>query len=118
MITNFENITEELTEDEMHFLPSMIAGFKLRTIENPITGKEICKSIKENTGIKLTEPRLRKFVNHIRSNSILPLIATSRGYYCSYDVNEIKEQIHSLDQRANSIHQAKKGLLKFLEINW
>jgi hypothetical protein len=33
------------------------------------------------------------------------------------NIGDIKEQIHSLDQRANSIHQAKKGLLKFLEIN-
>lgn len=116
MITNFEDITTELTADEMHFLPNMIAGFKLRTIDNPITGKEICKSIKENTGIKFTEARLRKFVNHIRSNSLLPLIATSKGYYCSFDVNEIKAQIKSLDERANAIHQAKKGLLKFLSV--
>jgi tetrahydromethanopterin S-methyltransferase subunit B len=50
----------------------------------------------------------------IRSKGILPLIATSNGYYCSYDKQEIMEQIKSLQERADAIINSANGLKKFL----
>jgi len=63
---------------------------------------------------KFSEPRLRKCSNYIRTNGILPLIATSQGYYVSYDKQEINSQIQSLVERANSILKSAEGLKKFI----
>ena len=50
-------------------------------------------------------------VSHIRSNGL----ATSKGYYVSNDVAEIKGQIESLEQRARSIQSCADGLLNYLK---
>ena len=70
----------------------------------------------ENNGykIRLTQPRLRKLVNYIRSNSLIPLIATSQGYFTTDCKQTILEQIISLQERANSIERCAQGLKKFL----
>jgi len=109
MITNFETITRELDANEARLLPIVIAGMKAhRGKDNAITGAEICKK----TG--LTEPRLRKIVNHIRQNAILPVIATSKGYYTADCVEDVLSQIQSLQDRIDAIKAAQDGLRKFV----
>ena len=118
MITNFEKITAELNDKELAIVPSIMKGFLQYTKENPIKAPVIVSRYNSNVlkgGIKLTEPRLRKIVNHIRSLGLLPLIATSSGYYVSYDKEEIKLQILSLKERANSIMNCAVGLENFLK---
>jgi len=44
----------------------------------------------------------------------MPIIATSKGYYCSYNHLEIKAQIESLEERAQAIMASADGLRKFL----
>jgi hypothetical protein len=120
MLTNFESITEELTEEEKKLVPVLIKGFSTKGKENPITGKEVVKAInvyKKVYGLKrdFTEPRLRKICNFIRVKGILPLIATSNGYYISYDREEIRAQIDSLNERAMAIQASAEGLKKFIQ---
>lgn len=120
MLTNFEDITQELSEDELSIVPVLILGFQNRTKENPIKAPDVVIKVNEylranNYKIKLTEPRLRKIVNHIRTNALLSLIATSNGYYVSNDRQEILNQIESLEQRANSIARCALGLKKFIK---
>jgi hypothetical protein len=113
-ITNFENITQqELTEYELSLIPILIKGFNLHNKENPIKEPEIVKCLREK-GFKISGVRLRKCVNHIRSNSLIPLIATHLGYYTSNDQIEIENQIKSLRQRAYSINKCADGLIFFL----
>ena len=113
MITNFETITEELTDEEKKIIPLLIKGFPKYTKDNPIKAPEVIRRFNEK-GYKLQEPRLRKMVNFIRSKGILPLMGTSKGYYVSYDKNEINLQIKSLRERADSIYNSAQGLNKFL----
>jgi hypothetical protein len=120
MITNFESITEELNEEELKLIPILVKGFKSHGKNDPIKAPEIIKAINEkrqSLGLKnkFSEPRLRKCSNYIRSNGILPLIATSNGYYTSYDRDEIMAQIQSLNERANSILKSAEGLKQFLK---
>lgn len=115
MIKNFENITRELNEDELVLVPLMINGFKKHTIDNPIKSDVVVKKMndyfqKNGMKMKMTGARLRKIVNYIRSNSLQPLIATSKGYFVSNDVDVILDQILSLNQRANSIKECANGL--------
>jgi len=115
MITNFETITYELTDNEKAILPLLIIGFQNYTETNPIKEPEIVARFNErNIGLKLSAVRLRKLVNYIRSNSLLPLIATSKGYYVSTNKNVIASQIKSLEQRANSIMNCAYGLKVFI----
>ena len=54
-------------------------------------------------------------MNHIRTNGLLPLMASSKGYYVSFDKKDIESQIKSLKQRANSINGCAEGLKKFIK---
>jgi hypothetical protein len=119
MIKNFEDYTQELTEIELSIIPYLINGLKTKTKDNPIKAPDIVNAMNvffthKEIAIKMTEPRLRKCVNHIRSIGALPIIATSKGYYVSNDNLDILEQIESLTQRANSMLKSAKGLKKFI----
>jgi len=119
MITNFEDITAELNELELELIPILVEGFKTHTEANPIKAPQIVSNmnlylVKKGKKIKMTEPRLRKCVNHIRSNSLLPLIATSKGYYVSNSRDVIEAQIKSLNERASSIKKCAEGLAFFV----
>lgn len=119
MITNFEDITRDLEPEEKQLVRVLISGFKTKTKDNPIKAPDIIKKInldKQRLGLKknITEPRLRKLCNFIRSEGMIPLIATSSGYYVSYDKEEVKKQIDSLNERASAIIGSANGLKKFL----
>ena len=119
MITTFEEYTAELTDAEMEILPLVVHGFRAYKIKNPIKAELIVTRMNEflqknGYKIKMTQPRLRKMVNYIRSNSLIPLIATSHGYFTTDNKETIQEQIKSLQERANSIERCANGLKKFL----
>jgi transcriptional regulator of met regulon len=118
MITNFEEITFDLTDDELKLVNPICAGLIKRTAKNPIKAPEIVKQMNifaEQKGlVKLTDARLRKVVNYIRCNSMMPLMATKKGYYCATTKDEIASQIQSLKERASSILNAANGLEKFM----
>jgi hypothetical protein len=115
MITNFEEITEELTAEELAMLKPLMNGLKIRGSSNPIKAPDIAKAMLHYGYPKFTEVKLRKFVNHIRTKGLLPLIATSKGYYCTNDQEHIKKQIESLEQRARSIMASADGIKQFLK---
>jgi len=117
MITNFETITHELTAQELLLITPIANAFKKYTKSNPIKAPDIIAKFNNSQmfHVKLTEPRLRKIVNYIRTKSIIPLIATSNGYYVTYDSDEIISQIESLKERARSINQCAEGLKNFIK---
>lgn len=115
MVTNFEHITSELTQQELELIPILVKGFHKHRKENPILARDIVRMMNlylqsRNFQVTFTEARLRKCVNFIRTNAILPLMATSNGYYISWDSDEIYSQIQSLEERANSIKRCAGGL--------
>ena len=119
MITGFEEHTAELSSEEMEILPLVIHGFRNYKKNNPIKAELIVTRMNEfllSNGykIKMSQPRLRKMVNYIRTNGIIPLIATSHGYFTTDCKETIIEQIKSLMERANSIERCAQGLKKFL----
>lgn len=124
MVTNFEEETQELNEDELTLLPMLVDGFKTHSYTNPIKAITIVDAmnnriayLNSNNSRKLprfTEARLRKCCNYIRSHGLLPLIATSNGYFVSHDKSVIESQIKSLTERANSIKRCAVGLQKFI----
>jgi hypothetical protein len=119
MISNFEALTHELSDEEKRLLPILIAGFKRHGYNEPIKSDDVISLINAklralNLTQRVTGVRLRKMVNFIRANGIIPLIATSNGYYTSYNPDEIEKQIQSLKDRAAAMLIAAKGLERFL----
>lgn len=104
MLTNFEEITYELSDYEKSLLPNIVKRLSLKIGEwNAITSTEIIRFYKAH-GKKMNGPRWRKIVNYIRVNNLVPLlISTSKGYYVATTDEEVKNYLESLKQRINSI---------------
>lgn len=119
MVKNFEDQTQPLTERELKILPWLIKGLSNRSKSNPIMSGGIVEGmnillLKHGMKASFSDVKLRKMTNHIRRNGLLPLIATSRGYYCSTEPQEVRSQIDSLNERARSLMECAKGMEKFL----
>jgi hypothetical protein len=118
MITNFEEITAYLTPEEKELTVSIMQILMKLKKSKPMLSTEIVELINKKhfvgTSYKFTGVKLRKYCNYIRSKSLLPIIATSNGYYVSYDKNEIALQIESLEQRSEAILNSVNGLKFYL----
>jgi len=117
MIEGFEEITFELNDQEIKLANELIKHFNNKDKNNKVKASDIVKGINShyNLTFKFTEVRLRKIINYYRSNSIIPIISDSEGYFVSYEKKDLEKVIKSLDQRSNSIKRSSEGLKKFLK---
>ena len=107
MIEGFENITAELSDQEIReILPLVIGGLRKRIgKERSITGSTIVRKLNSfcmSKGIKykLTGVRLRKMINYIRiRGTLLAVCSTSRGYFIAANKAELEDCIESQKQR-------------------
>lgn len=104
MITGFEKHTARLTDDEMKLVRGFTIALERRVgKKNAVTSSYIIKEYKKQ-GVKISGPRVRKIINYIRMNNLVPgLIASSQGYYVTDDPEELKGYIESLEGRLSSI---------------
>ena len=95
MLKGFEDITYELTKEEMEKLPIVIKGLEKKIgKEKAVTSTKICEAL------NLKAPRLRKIINHIRINNLIfGLCSSSNGYFIADNEKELNEYIISLKQR-------------------
>jgi uncharacterized Fe-S center protein len=118
MITNFEELTCELNAVEIGLLDALTDILNNYTKQQPAKSEKIVSDMKmhianHSLNVSFSGVRLRKMINHLRRAGTLPIIGTSKGYYVSYNHDEVCKQIQSLVERANSIEHCAKGLLKF-----
>lgn len=117
MILTFENQTHKLTEYEYKVvMPILVEGLKKKIGKSKaITNNKICSALKEK-GYKVTEPRIRKIIYFIRQYNAVPmLIASSKGYWVTNDINEVKDWLESLESRIEAIQETKIYAEKMLE---
>lgn len=109
---------DNLSEEEHRLMPIITKVFLRTNKIKPIYSKELVKGIierRDKLNIKrFSEARLRKIVNYMRVNAILPIISTSNGYYLSYEPEDILMMIKSLMARANAIYAAADGMMILL----
>ena len=110
MIRNFEEITANLTPEEEALVPIIVKRFKDKPgKENVVTNPKMIEGIRIHFGIELTEPRIRKIVQFIRLNNILPgLVGTSKGYFYAENESDIELWIDSMKQRENAIRASRE----------
>ena len=114
MINGFTNETKPLSEYERDTLtPIVVRGLSMKFgKERAIKNSEICAKMRM-AGYKIDNARLRKVINHIRVNALLPgVIATSEGYYIATTKTEMAEYIASLESRESAIHEVSVALRK------
>ena len=112
MITNFEDITYELTDYEKNTLvPVMVEGLNKMVGKNmAFTNKQCCDKLIK-LGYEIDDPRFRKIIHYIRvHNLVRGLIGTSKGYYKATNKDELLTYLASLKERKNSIEEIIKSL--------
>ena len=121
MITGFEEQTEPLTDQEREvFLPPIIKGLRVKVgKEKAVTNKDIVRGLKATCDIKIGDARVRKMINYIRNNDIIPcLIATSKGYYIAETKDEMLDYIDSLYGRVEAIEADALSMKRQMLARW
>ena len=116
MITGFEEITKDLTDYEYQkVVPMVYAGLKNKVgKEQAVSNSYMVDKLKEK-GVTTSTRRIRKIIHFLRiTGKIKGLIGSSKGYYITYNQEELQEYCKSLEERANSILSIKEILEKQL----
>lgn len=112
MIEGFEIETAPLTKQELELVPIFVKGFSDKIGKaKAITGAQIIEIMRAKrmygklpAKARITGARIRKIVNYIRLNQLVPnLIASSLGYYIENDPEEIRKYVQGLRDRAAAI---------------
>lgn len=111
MIKGFEDITHELTDDERKLLQAFVNGLKSkRGKQNAVSNKTIRQKFEDNWKMKIPDARVRKLINHIRINDLVPLLcSTSKGYFVAQSNEEVNDYLTGLKQRISAqqaVHDA------------
>ena len=112
MLKGFETETAPLSEyEEKVLLPVMVRGlYNKYGRANAVKNGYICDRLKA-LGYDISEARVRKLINHIRINGLVPrLMASSAGYYITSDRQELADYIETLRGRENSIRAVREAM--------
>lgn len=113
MIKGFDNETQLLTEYELkNVLPVILDGLKTKIGKaNAVTNKFIISRLRGS--YKVDAARIRKVINYIRTNDLLPgLIATSEGYFLATTEGELLEYEESLKGREEAIKAVRLSIAR------
>lgn len=114
MIKGFAEETSPLNDYELRtLLPVILEGLKNKQGKrNAVTNTYIIGRLKAQ-GYKIDPARLRKVINHIRTNDLLPgLIATSEGYFLATDEKELLDYEDSLRGREEAIKAVRLAIAR------
>ena len=113
MIKGFDKETQPLTDYEKNvLLPVLIRGLETKKGRaSAVTNKYIISALKDS--YSLNEARVRKIINHIRTNDLIPgLIATSEGYFIAETEAELLEYEESLQGREDAIRSVRLAIAR------
>lgn len=103
MIPGFEELTEELSQEEVKMARKIVQAFLARGQDNPITSTQIIKKMSVN-GYSMNGPRLRKIIQYIRTRQLIRwLPAAGNGYEWTTKPEKIRKYKDSLLKRENSM---------------
>lgn len=121
-VAKFEPQTQPLTEKESLLVPYTIKAFKNKAYEKSrfLSSRNMVKAIETEYRIGTGEEvwikdsiTLRKIVNYLVRNVILPIGSSWSGYYLLNTKEEFDEEIESLTNRANALNARIQGLKEF-----
>ena len=102
--------TNRLNDYERGTLLPLVVGFLREAHGKKLTSYMIADAIRK-LGHACDSMRVRKIVNHIRVNAIIPCLAAgSNGYFVASNEAEISETINSLEGRVDAIREVINAL--------
>ena len=111
MVTNFESKTQPLTEKEKLLVQTLINAIKnqARCADHWLSSKNLINQVEQEYN-KITgetvwikdSVTLRKLVNYVVTNQILPIASSYCGYWLCSE-SEFDDQIKSLRERAGAL---------------
>lgn len=117
MITNFEDITQPLSDQEIQ-AASVIASIIKSHVgkEHTIVSSQLADLCKQK-GVKIPLPgnRIRKIINYLRHHDLPNIAATSNGYYLPKDRYEMEDYLKSLKERLDAINSVYKQVLNYYQ---
>lgn len=113
MLNGFEEETAPLSENERELLPYIIPLLE-RCVgkKNAVKSHDISFYLSHTPGARVDGPRIRKIINHIRTNGLVScLVATSSGYYVAETEQELLDYEESLNTRATAIWKIRGHIM-------
>jgi len=120
MIQGFEQQTAPLNDYEKDvLLPVIVRGLLKRVGKSRrVSGTAIIDGMNA-AHYRLDGPRLRKIINHIRANDIIPcLVSNAQGYFVASTASEIDECIASLQGRVDATQAIIRALQRQRQIKF
>lgn len=118
MLTNFEELTADLTEYESNVvLPRIADGISKKVGKNnAVTSTTIIHALRIQQCFDpqyiITDVRIRKIISIIRNSNVVGCVcSSSAGYYVAESVDEIDRTIESLRQRVRQQQRAIDALV-------
>lgn len=104
--------TEPLNQIEQSVLPHIVRILlNCKGKAKAVNNRSIAALLYEQGKQTIPESAMRKVINHIRLNGLVPgLIANSQGYFVAADEQEYAKGIESLEQRINAIQAVRDAL--------
>lgn len=113
MIEGFIEYTAHLTDYEREMVvPFLVEGLKKRVGSTyAVRNKTMCQELKARGFENISESKIRKCINFIRMNGLVPhLVASQRGYYVATSIEEVERYCESLKERAMAIFAMRQAL--------
>lgn len=112
MIKGFSEETAPLSEKELTLLPVFIHSLRKHIgKDKAVTSTAIASGLKNAGYGNVSGARIRKIINHIRTNHLVQcLVSSSNGYYICNSAEEIQSYIESLEERCSSIMAVARAL--------
>ena len=113
MLKGFEEYTRPLTENELRHEVRLLAKEMTahRGEDRAMSNGAIRDWLARNYGLRVSDTKVRAFINAIRTNGwCRHLIASSRGYYVATSVQEVEDYCRSLRGRENAIKAVRLSL--------
>ena len=106
MLNGFEQHTAPLSVGEMIYIPRLVDAL------SHAQGKDLAVTNNELRRLfGLDAPRVRKLINHIRKEGLVPcLIASNKGYYVAQSGKELRGYTESLRGRESAIRAVREKI--------
>lgn len=105
MIPGFEEYTADVKSSEIETINLIARSLEKRVgVKNAITNAEMRKGLYFHSGINLSSPKIRKYIQYIRAYKLVPMLcASSNGYWVAKDNEEWIKYREAFRSRVNSM---------------
>ena len=102
--------SDRLNDYERDVLLPLVVGFLQSSGTRVVPGDALAAAVRKQ-GHVCDRRQIRLIVNHIRTNAIIPCLASNnKGYFVATNECEITETINSLQGRVDSIQEVIEAL--------